>query len=261
MPTTMPERQDLAALLERHLGWIERVAAALCRKHGLDPDEVDDFTSWVKTRLVEDDYAILRKFRGESQLTTFLTVVLNRMYRDYRVAQLGRWRPSAAARRRGPAAVQLERLVYRDGMSAAQAAAALRSAGIQLSDGDAIRIVAELGTGVRGRPKQVGDAPLDITPAAEQADDSVLDSEAQAGRAALREVLGRAMEGLPAEDRRIVEMRFFGGATVADIARALRTEQKPLYRRLERILKHLRGRLEAEGFPADRVREIIDEDS
>lgn len=257
----MPERQDYPALLVRHLGWIDRVAAALCRKHGLDSDEADDFASWAKARLMEDDYAVLRKFRGESAITTFLTVVVRRFYQDYRVAQWGRWRPSAAAKRRGPLAVLLETLVYRDGLTAAQAAEALRSRGWpELTDQQAATLLAKL-PDLRGRPKQVHDASLDRAPADDTADGAVLQDEAEAARQATRAVLTRAMEGLAAEDRSIVQMRFFGGATLAEVARALRTEQKPLYRRMERILLHLRRTLEAEGISVEQVREILDEES
>src|SRR5262249_26292549 len=108
---TMAERQDYSALLLQHLPWIERAAGGLCRRHALDPDECDDFASYTKARLLDDDYAVLRKFRGESALTTYLTVVLSMFFRDYRVSRWGRWRPSAAARRRGPLAVRLETLV------------------------------------------------------------------------------------------------------------------------------------------------------
>lgn len=259
---TMAERQDYPTLLVSHLGWIERVAASLCRKHGLDADEADDFASWVKARLVEDDYAVLRKFRGESALTTYLTVVMNMLYRDYRVSRWGRWRPSAAARRRGPLAVQLETLVYRDGYHWSQAATALEARGAgSLSDVEVANLLAQLPSGARGRPRQVSDAPLATAADTRRADDGVLASEADAGREVARNALAGAMEGLSDEDRRIVEMRFWGGATVADIARTLRIEQKPLYRRLERILLHLRRALEAEGVSGEGIREIIDEET
>jgi RNA polymerase sigma factor (sigma-70 family) len=261
VPTTMPGQQDYSALLERHVPWIDRVAARLARRHGLDGDETDDFAGWAKARLVEDDYAVLRKYRGESAITTYLTVVMNRLYQDYRVSRWGRWRPSAAARRRGPLAVLLETLVHRDRMTLAQAIEVARSRGWpELADREATALLAEL-PDVRGRPKQTDDASLERAPAEHSADAAVIEAETAERRRTVRGLLGRAMEGLPDEDRRIVEMRFYAGATIAEVARVLRIEQKPLYRRLERILEHLRRKLEAEGISIDRVREIIDDDS
>jgi RNA polymerase sigma factor for flagellar operon FliA len=40
--------------------------------------EADDFASHPKLKLIEDDYAILRKFQGRSSLRTYLTVVIER---------------------------------------------------------------------------------------------------------------------------------------------------------------------------------------
>jgi RNA polymerase sigma factor for flagellar operon FliA len=257
-----PERQDYSELLVRHLPWIERVAASLCRRHALDPDEADDFASWAKTRLMEDDYAVLRKFRGESALTTYLTVVMSMLYRDYRVWRWGRWRPSAAARRRGPVAVQLETLVHRDGYHWSQAAAVLQARGHgSLSEREVATLIAELPPGTRGRPTEVGAEPLATTPDPARADETVLAAETQAEQDVLARALARAMEGLGDEDRTILRMRFWEGCSVADIARALRLEQKPLYRRLERTLKTLRSALEAEGVSRDRVRALLDEEA
>src|SRR5215211_7323506 len=110
----MSEHHEFEAVFVRHLDWIQRTSAAVCRRHGLQRADAQDFTSWVTLRLVENDYAILRRFRGESALTTYLVVVVATLYREYRVKRWGRWRPSAAARRAGPVAVRLETLVHRE---------------------------------------------------------------------------------------------------------------------------------------------------
>src|SRR5690242_4202099 len=139
------ERQKLEALFLSQLGWIERVLAVTCRRHALARDEAEDFASWVTLRLIEDDYAVFRKFRGESSLTTYLAVVIAMLFRDYRTQRWGRWRPSAAAQRRGPLAIRLETLVYRDRLRLEQAAELLRTAGqTRLSDRDLAAVLSEL---------------------------------------------------------------------------------------------------------------------
>ena len=55
----------------------------------------------------------------------------------------------------------------------------------------------------------------------------------------------------------IMRMHFADGFSVADVARALGLEQKPLYRRLERLRKLLRTYLEAEGIDGAEVREAL----
>ena len=144
-PDAMPNRSELEALLTNNLGWVDRVAASVCRRHGLDPDESDEFAGWARMRLVEDDYAVLRKFRGESAITTYLTVVVTMLFRDYRVSRWGRWRPSAAAKRQGDLAVRLETLVYRDGYRVDQAGEMLRAARhTDLPDRELVRLLATL---------------------------------------------------------------------------------------------------------------------
>lgn len=256
----MPDRQNPEALFLDNLGWIERVAASVCRRHGLGGDDADDFASWAKMKLVEDDYAALRKFRGESSITTYLTVVVAMLYRDYRVSRWGRWRPSAAAQRRGRVAVRLETLVHRDGHRLDQAGEILRTSGeTELPDGELARILAALPDRAPMRPVEVGPEPLGGAPSAERADDRVLGAEAEAERRAADEALARALARLPPEDRLILRMRFWEELSVADIARGLDLPQKPLYRRIDRALAELRRHLEASGVSRERVRALLGE--
>ncbi|HST59648.1 MAG TPA: sigma-70 family RNA polymerase sigma factor [Longimicrobium sp.] len=257
----MPDRSELEALLTNNLGWVDRVAASVCRRHGLDPDESDEFAGWARMRLVEDDYAVLRKFRGESAITTYLTVVVTMLFRDYRVSRWGRWRPSAAAKRGGDVAVRLETLVYRDGYRVDQAGEMLRAAGhTDLPDRELVRLLATLPPREGGtRPTPVGDAPLETLPSAQTAEDHVVADEADGERRVAEDALRRALEGLPPEDHVIVRMRVWEGMSVADIARALNVPQKPLYRRLERIFSQLREQMEGAGITREDVRRMLDD--
>lgn len=246
-------------LFVSHLPWIERVAHSLTRRHGLDPDEQDDFVSWAKLKIMEDNYAVLRKYRGDSQLTTYLTVVLSILYSDYRVARWGRWRPSAAARKHGPLAVRLEALIYRDGLTSSQAIATLRESDPALpEERELIRLLAELPPAPRGRPtpEPISESVVQM-PSEESADTALSHLE----RTEVRSALEKAMSRLAPEDAVIVRMRFLVGASVADIARVLHLEQKPLYRRLERILLQLRQSLESDGINRSFVSELLEEES
>ena len=69
----MSERDDYQALFLAHLPFIDRAAAATARALGLRVDDAEEFASWTRERLWEDDYRVLRKWRGDSRLTTFLT--------------------------------------------------------------------------------------------------------------------------------------------------------------------------------------------
>jgi RNA polymerase sigma factor (sigma-70 family) len=256
----MLHRQDPETLLRENLPRIDAIAGALCRRHGLVGDAADDFASWVRFKLVEDDYAVLRKFRGESSLPTYLTVVLAMLFREHRVRERGRWRPSAAARREGPVAVRLETLIYRDGHSLGQAAEILRTSGeTDLPDRDIRALLARLPPRRELRPVPVGADPLESTAAPERADAGVLARETDAERRSAEAALFQALDELPAEDRVIVRMRIWEDLSVADVARGLGIPQKPLYRRLERIFGRLRAHLEGAGVTPELVRRLVQE--
>jgi RNA polymerase sigma factor (sigma-70 family) len=256
----VPERQQAEALFLANLEWIDRSVALLCRRYGLAGDEADDVASWVRLKLIEDDYAPLRKFRGDSSIRTYLVVVVAALFRDYRAGHWGRWRPSAAALRKGRLAVRLETLVYRDGCTLDQAARTLREAGeTDLADRELAALLAELP--VRGplRPYQVGEAPLDAVPAASSAEERVTQDESERSRQTVVGALERVLAKLPEEDRLIIRLQYWKGLSVADVARALTLPQKPLYRRIERILGQLRRELPAEGVQPEQLRDFLGE--
>jgi RNA polymerase sigma factor (sigma-70 family) len=259
----VPERQQAEALFLANLEWIERSAASLCRRYGLG-DDAEDVCSWVKLKLIEDDYAPLRKFRGDSSIRTYLVVVVASLFRDYRAGHWGRWRPSAAALRAGPLAVRLETLVYRDGCTLDQAARTLRESpqpelqvAKELTDGELARMLAELP--VRGplRPYEAGEGPLEALPAASFADERVAAEEAQRTRTTVFGALEQAMAHLPDEDQAIIRLVYWKGLSVADVSRALGLPQKPLYRRIERILGQLRRELPGEGVQPEQLRDFL----
>lgn len=244
----MQQLNQLEQSFVDNLPTIRRTSGALCRRYGIAPDDVEDVTSWITTRIVEDEYAVFRKFRHDSSITTYLVAVVASLFRDYRVQRWGRWRPSALAVRRGPLAVRLETLVVRDKMPLRQAAELLRSAGeTDMSDRELAQLLAELPARAPLRPLEVGADALSLHADAARADDYVLMQGADEERQAILRALDQAVDALGPEDQVIVRLKFWHDATVADIARALGLDQKPLYRRLERALADLRARLERDG--------------
>jgi RNA polymerase sigma factor (sigma-70 family) len=245
----MYDRQSAEALFLEYLGWIERVAAMACSKQGVWGAEAEDLTAWLKIRLIEDDYVAIRRFRGESAMKTYLATVVVRQSYEYMRERLGRWRPSAAAERLGPTACELEALVHRDGFQLQQAGEKLRTAGrTPLSDAELARLLDRLPSRAPLRPVEVvADTALLAAEGTSRADEGVAAAEAGARRGEMMRALERALEQLEPEERLIVQMHFAEGYTLADVARALQLEQKPLYRRVERLRKQLKAWLESEG--------------
>ncbi|MGH7459972.1 MAG: sigma-70 family RNA polymerase sigma factor [Longimicrobiales bacterium] len=239
-----------------NLGTIERIIGAICRRHHVPAVDQEDFDSYAKKRLMDGDYAVFGKFRGESSLTTYLNTVVGNYFRDYRSAQWGRWRPSAEARRLGPQAIRLEELIYRDGNSPRQAIAILRSIGGDLpGDRELYRLACQLPE--RTRTVIVAPDPANETPAPIRTDDDLEERERATLFARVMAALFAALATLPEQDQLIVRMRYLEDFSVADIARVLGIEQKPLYRRIDANKAWLLGQLESSGVDRDLVKELL----
>lgn len=252
----MTDWTDPEAAFLAHLDWIDKVASIACSKHGVWGAEAEDFGSWVRMKLMEDDYAVLRNFRGGSELKTYLGSVVARHFLTFNRMRRGRWRPTAAAERLGSPARDLEILVQRDHFTLEQAGEKLRTAGITtLSNIELARLLAKLPERPPLRPVPVdAELVLDATPHASRADERVAAAEAEARRGEMMGALGQALEQLEPLERVIVKMHFADGFTVADVARVLGLEQKPLYRRVERLRLRLKAFLEGAGLREDDVR-------
>lgn len=243
-----------------HLDTIDRIAESLCRRNGIQGADAEDFASDVKLKLLQNDHAVLRKYRGASSPTTFLTVVIANLFRDYRVKAWGKWRPSAEAKRRGPIAVLLETAIYRDNQSFEDACAAILQNGrVNTTRAELRKILSEL---PHRSPRRVEDPNIvDDLPATNKADDPVLDLERDARLRAANDAVNRAVASLDPEDRLIIRMHFFEGLSIAEVARGLQLEQKPLYPRLKRLLERLSAALAAEGIGAEYVEWLNSSDS
>ena len=248
------------AVFLEHLGTIDRAAAKAARSQGLWDAEAEDFVAWARMKLMEDDYAVFGKFRGEADWKTFITIVVARLASAYSRERRGRWRPSAAAQRHGPPAPELETLVRRDGYTVAQAGEKLRTAGVTSdSDLELARLLDSLPGRTPLRPVEVAADPvLEAAQASSRADADLAAEETATWRGGVSAGLQRAMAHLSPEDVMIVQWHFAEGRSIADVARALGIEQKPLYRRVPKLRETLRAHLEREGISARDVRELLD---
>ncbi len=240
-----------------HRELIDKVVGSTCRGHGLFGDEADDFKSSVHEKLIEDDYGVFRKFRGNSSLETYLTAVIKNRFRDYRIAKWGKWRPSAKARKMGATAVRLESLLYRDHRSFDEACQILESSEpTKPFRSELARMATQLP--LRAPRRFEGEADLAELPDTRQTDEFVLDRERAARWAKIENILRSAIAGLPKDDRLIMKMRYLDSFSVADIARSLGLEQRPLYDRITRTQARLREVMQGEGVTATDVRELVD---
>jgi RNA polymerase sigma factor for flagellar operon FliA len=212
----------------------------------------------VRVRLLDENYAIIRKFEGRSTFSTYLTTVIARLFTQWRVEQWGKWRPSAEARRLGDKAITLERLLSRDGYTLAEAVRVLTTPGSSpytISELEAIylRLPSR-----NPRPVVISD---DIVPDVVAVEPDAYDrmeagDRAQTLRQAFRKI-DDFLKTMDVEDRLILQMRFWDARRVPDIAQALHLDQKKLYKRLERLFLLLRRELESAGVSQSDVAGLL----
>lgn len=242
-------------LYSEHADTIESVLAYIRRAHRLSADDGDEFSSWARLRLLEDDSAILRKFQGLSSVKTFLVTVLQRLFLDWRIKEWGKWRPTADARRLGPVAIELERLVLRDHLEFDQAVETLLAKGTAESREECDRVWSELPR--RPGRHRTGEQALESIPSPATPRDPIAVEEQRAAAGRTRLALADAIPALTPQEQLIIRLRFQDGFTVARIAQLIGEEQKPLYRRIEQILARLRVSLSAAGVTPDEVRDLL----
>jgi RNA polymerase sigma factor (sigma-70 family) len=233
------------------------VIARVCRRAGVRDADAEDFASTVKLALIENDYAILRSYEGRAPLGAFLTVIVQRQLSREWERLRGRWHPSAEAERAGPAAVLLEKLLVRDRRSLDEAVELVRAVDPSLDR----RNVSELADRLPDRMPQPRIVPLVeedhrfVSPDA--ADARASDADARRISEQVARVVRETIGAQSAEDRLLLRLHFGAGMSVADAARRLGVPQRPLYRRIEALLRQLRAALDREKLAAGDIAGLI----
>ena len=244
-----------ARFLEQ-LDAIERAIAFVCRRGSLTGADAEDFESYVKLKLIEDGYAVIRKFENRCSFSAYVAVVVQRLLLDYRSHLWGKWHPSAEAKRLGEVAMAIEAMLFRDRLTLSEAVSAVSNRWPQLTETNVIDIVKRL-PARRERPRSVALEMAYGLPARSDIDDSVCDGQRASTAAVIAAVVQEVVASFGEEDYLIFRLRFEAGVSVANISRMLAVEQKPLYRRLNRLLDDLRSKLRRAGIDAADAEDVI----
>lgn len=249
---------EAAALFLDEIETIEEVTGFVTRRARMDENDAEEFASWVKLRLIENEYAILRTFEGRSSFATFITIVIGRLLLDYRIKQWGKWHPSAEAKRIGDVAIELEKVVVRDGRPLEDAVAVCRAISPEITTVELQAMLLRLPKrAIRPRHVDLEDAASELrTPP-----DAIHAAAMEPARAELSGLASTAVRNAFAEidefDRDLLRMHFAGELTIAQIGRMLNVDQQQLYRRMRRALQRLRRAVERAGVRAEHLEEIL----
>jgi RNA polymerase sigma factor (sigma-70 family) len=235
---------------------IERAIAFTCRRALLASADAEDFASFVKLKLIENDYSTLRKFEHRCSFAAYISVVVQRLLLDYRVHLWGKWHASAEAKRLGEAAIAVESMLFRDGMTIVEALPALRRKWPELTEERVHDIVLRLPQR-SPRPRTVELETAYDAPNPFGVNETSLERTRVELAHTIATVVRETMQSYSDEDRLLFRLRFEGGVSIVEISRILAVEQKPLYRRLQRLLSDLRVRLRRRGVEAGDAEEVI----
>jgi RNA polymerase sigma factor (sigma-70 family) len=250
------EREAHAEQWQDYVEPVRKAVAAVARRYRLDSYDAEELHSELWVKLLADDGRRLRGFRGDASLKSYLVSIGRNLVLDRRNKEWGKWRPSEAARRLGPDAIALDKLIRRDGLSADEAVATLCRAGA--ADLRGLRSVAETFTRPPGRRlvclETIGDVP---SPAEASASTSnAFDHAHQMMR--VKRALRLSLQALTPDDRNLIGWRFGHAMTVSQISADLGSDAPPLYRRLSKVLRALRMALVAHGVDISTVRLLLE---
>ena len=246
---------DYQRLLLEHLHLIDQLVRTTGRRRHLS-EEQDEFAGFVRVRLLEGDYAVLRKFQHRSSLRTYLAAVIERLSLDFCIARWGRWRPSAVADRLGPVAVLLERLVTRDGHPLEEAIQIIQTSHASAMSPAALHDIWEQ-LPPRITTSEVGEEAAAGVPSTHSSESDVEDAERGKDIERLERTLGAAFAAVPDQDRVLVALRFDQELSIAEIAKLTGISVPTLHRRLDRTIKDLRRALTDAGFLPRDVADLI----
>ncbi len=272
-PQPPNEATDYARLIVDHLPYIEkqcRRAAESPGSYRSDADvdnEADHLLTEVIDHLKADDFKVLRDFRGDAKITTYLTSVISNLVVDIIRTRKGRSRAGERAKELGPVVEQLHKLIYGLGFTLADSHGYLvASHGIsesedelrdmlhQIRGRDGITHAATASWPHQGREVLVDNEIEVIVPdPAKGADELLIDNQREQ-KSSL--VVGALLEGLSGEERFILRLRFpatenEATKSIREIAVLTGQTEKSVDNRLRRILMRCRETLLSRGLSLD----------
>lgn len=222
------------------------------RRRRLAEEDFEDFRSAFFVHLIDNDYAILRNFRGQASLDTYLVSVAAKFEIDYFRSQWGRFRCSAKALGIGAEAEELEILVYRDGFGLEEAIEALTSYNPKWSRRHLLGVWEQLPP--RAKATEVSEDGAAAVAAVETAEATVELLDAQRMAQELEEHLRVAFAQLPDRARVMIALKFEGRRPVTEIASTVALSVATTHRHIDLALRQLAASLQESGVKRSDLR-------
>lgn len=281
----LPQPHRYQEMINRHFPLIERQSYRAVRKQlrrsGAAENSVNienealELSNRVLDVLQEDDYKVLRSFKGEARLSTYLTAIVARKAVDMVRKKLGRNRQKERAAAFGEVGVLvLERMIMKGESAerllpevktlpnAPQSPEELEDLALKIGSGSNIpkspapaasneNPVVKEGFTVKTGENADGEPRREVVVPDPRQDPQALAHQQERSRD-MRSAVSHVLSQLSGEERIILRMRFPTGHNqppqkAKHIAGVLGISEKAVYKRIDRLLKKCRQILEQKG--------------
>lgn len=278
-----PQPHRYQEMINRHFHMIERLSFRAVRKQlrksGAPDNPVNienealELSNRVLDTLQKDDYQVLKRFKGESKLSTYITTIVARQAVDLVRKKLGRNRQKERAAVFGEVGLLVYERMIMNGESSQRLFRELETLpGAPKSQEELEELAARIGTGstTLNNPAPTG---CDENPAVKEGFTVKTGESGDSGRELvvpdpgpgpgdiafrrerrrnIRLAVTEVVAQLSGEERIILRMRFPAGDNhtprkAKHIAKVLGISEKAVYKRIDRLLKKCRRILEQKG--------------
>jgi RNA polymerase sigma factor (sigma-70 family) len=260
VPGGTKNEMNFEELFHQSLEVLPLILRGLGREKRLSPEELEDLRSDIQVKLLEDDYRVLRRWDRRSSFKVYLGTVVYNTWHDRVRGEKGTVRVSAAAKKLGPPAPELEMLLGRQGLKLDEAYQVIKPRFPGLSRGEAEEIAAQINPRC-GRRFESEDMVARL-PGLEPTGDGRLEQrEKLAKKREALALMHQRLSELPEQDRLLLVHVHAEGVKFSHIARSLGViDQRFLYRRNEKLITKLRTELEEAGIRWEDLREVQEMD-
>jgi RNA polymerase sigma factor (sigma-70 family) len=238
-------------------------------------NEALELSNLVLDTLQRDNYRVLRQFKGNAKLSTYIITIVARQAVDMVRKKLGRSREKERAQRYGKTGMLIYEKIIRQGRPVSDVYRELKAGEGIPGSLEAFETIARKIKGKKNNPpsplemeanpvvkegillKVEGNEKEEVVIPDTHSDPQELLMEGQR-KQRLGQVVGEAIAQLSGEERMLLRMRFPADGEerprkVEQIAKLLGISLKAAYKRIDRLLKKCRRLLEQEGVSIDEL--------
>ena len=230
-------------------------------------NEALELSNNVLDTLQKDNHRVLKEFKGNSRLTTYITAIISRQAVDSIRKKLGRDREKDRAKELGKTGILIYQRIVKDGYPIPDVYNDLhQNHGFTGTIDELEEIVRKIkgknpgahlpgnsqplnGSSVVKNGKTVNDDEYVVPDTKSNPQDILLETQR---KRKMHEIIRTIITGLNGEERLLLRMRFPTGEdekprSVEQVSKVLGITQKAVYKRIDRLLKKCKNTLDREG--------------